>query len=188
MSPLEIASGIVMPKWRSPRPLPQLPAGMTPRAALERAVLLSLRRGRCLVSFSGGRDSSAVLAVAAAVARRESLPLPVPVTHRFPAAAQTDESEWQEEVVRHLGLDDWVRLEIAEELDALGPVATAAVRRHGVMWPGNAYFHVPIFEAATGGTVLTGIGGDEAFMPSSWSRQLDVLARRVRPRPRDVLR
>src|SRR5262249_39115635 len=147
-----------------------------------------LRRGPCLVSFSGGRDSSAVLAVATAVARREGLPLPVPITHRFPAAAMTDESRWQEEVVDHLGLEDWIRLEGANELDAVGPVATASLRRHGLLWPSNAYFHAPLFEAADGGTVMTGVGGDEAFVPSSWSRQLAVLSGRVRPHARDVLR
>ena len=58
----------------------------TPRAAFEAAILPGLRRSPCLVSFSGGRDSSAVLATATAVARREGLPLPVPITHRFPSA------------------------------------------------------------------------------------------------------
>jgi asparagine synthase (glutamine-hydrolysing) len=188
LRPLEIASGLVMPE-RGPLPeLPPLPAGITPRAALEAAILPALRRGPCLVSFSGGRDSSAVLATAAALARREGLPAPVPVTHRFPAAAETQESEWQEQVVSHLGLDDWVRIELAAELDAIGPVAVDVLERHGLLWPCNTYFHAPIFEAAAGGSVLTGIGGDEAFSASSWDRALAVLRGRVRPRPLDVPR
>ena len=186
LSPLEIASGLVLPERGR---LPQLPTpDADPRAALEAAILPALRRGPCLVSFSGGRDSSAVLAVAASLARREGLPVPVPVTHRFSTAAETEESEWQEQVVAHLDLDDWLRIELAAELDAVGPVATAVIERHGLLWPCNTYFHAPIFEAAAGGSVLTGIGGDEAFSASTWDRALAVLRGRVRPRPLDVPR
>ena len=168
--------------------LPRLAPGTAPRAELEAAILPALRRSPCLVSFSGGRDSSAVLAVAVAVARREGLQAPIPVTHRFPAAAGTDESAWQEKVITHLGLDDWLRVELSSELDAVGPVATSVMERHGLLWPCNTYFHDPIFEAASGGAVLTGIGGDEAFMGSPWDRAVSVLQGRVRPVPRDILR
>jgi asparagine synthetase B (glutamine-hydrolysing) len=188
LTPLGIAAGLVLAP-RGPLPaLPSPPPGTTPRAALERAILPALRRSPCLVSFSGGRDSSAVLAAAVAVARREGLPDPVPVTHRFPSASGTDEAAWQEQVVAHLGLDDWVRIELASELDAIGPVATAVIERHGLLWPCNTYFHEPIFEAAAGGSVLTGIGGDEALSDSSWARVRDVLHGRARPVPRDVRR
>jgi Asparagine synthase len=188
LTPLEIASGLVLER---PGKLPELPAiapGTTPRAALEAAIHPALGRSPCLVSFSGGRDSSAVLAAAVAVARRDGRPLPIPITHRFPAAAGTDESAWQELVVRHLGLDDWVRVELSSELDATGPVAASVIGRHGLLWPCNNYFHDPIFEAAAGGAVLTGIGGDEAFMGCSWDRAIAVLQGRVRPVPRDILR
>jgi asparagine synthase (glutamine-hydrolysing) len=129
-----------------------------------------------------------VLAVAAAVARREGLPPPVPITHRFPGASGTDESAWQELVVRHIGVDDWLRVEVGSELEAIGPVAASVIERHGILWPCNSYFHDPIFEAAAGGAVLTGIGGDEAFMGSGWDRAVAVLQGRARPVPRDVLR
>jgi asparagine synthetase B (glutamine-hydrolysing) len=188
LTPLEIASGIVLP---APEPLPALPElapGTTPRSALEAAILPALRRAPCLVSFSGGRDSSAVLATAVTLARRDGLPLPVPVTHRFPAAPGTEEDGWQEQVVAHLRLDDWLRIDPGAELDAVGPVATAVIERHGLLWPCNTYFHAPIFDAAAGGAVLTGIGGDEAFAASAWDRQLAVLGGRVRPQPRDLLR
>ena len=56
--------------------------GLTPLAALEEAILPALRRPPCLVSFSGGRDSSCVLAAATRAARREGLQPPVPVTLR----------------------------------------------------------------------------------------------------------
>jgi asparagine synthase (glutamine-hydrolysing) len=186
LAPLEIASGLVLER---PGALPELPrAAGTPRAALEAAVVPALLRSPCLVSFSGGRDSSAVLAIATSVARREGLPAPIPVTHRFPGAAGTDESAWQELVVGHLALDDWLRIDVGSELEAIGPVAAAVIERHGILWPCNSYFHAPIFEAAEGGAVLTGIGGDEALMGSSWDRAMAVLGGRVRPRPRDVLR
>ena len=66
LTPLEVALsapvGAVAEVVR-PRPLGSA------RAALERAVLPAVRSGRCHVLFSGGRDSSLVLAVATAVAR-----------------------------------------------------------------------------------------------------------------------
>ena len=129
-----------------------------------------------------------MLATAVAVARREGLPVPIPITHRFAAAAGADESEWQDTVVRHLGLDDWLRIELSSELDAVGPVAASVIERHGLLWPCNNYFHDPIFEAASGGAVLTGIGGDEAFVGCNWDRAIAVLQGRVRPVPRDILR
>jgi asparagine synthase (glutamine-hydrolysing) len=187
LSALEISCGLVLDPRRGRARLPGVRSPTTPRAALEQAVLPALQRSPCLVSFSGGRDSSAVLAVAAQVARREGLPLPVPATNRFPGASLTDESAWQERVVAHLGLRDWLRFERGGELDCVGPVARAALRRHGLLWPSNAHFHVPILEGASGGSVLTGVGGDEAFSPSRWSRIQAVLGRRVRPVPRDLL-
>jgi asparagine synthase (glutamine-hydrolysing) len=188
LTPLEIASGLVLERQVGLAELPSIGRDTTPRAALEAAILPALSRSPCLVSFSGGRDSSAVLAAAVVVARREGLPAPIPITHRFPAAAGTDESAWQESVVRHLGLDDWLRVELSSELDAIGPVAASVIERHGLLWPCNSYFHDPIFEAAAGGAVLTGIGGDEAFMGSSWDRAVAVLSGRIRPVPRDILR
>ncbi|HEU4975495.1 MAG TPA: asparagine synthase-related protein, partial [Baekduia sp.] len=187
LTPLEVAAGLVLDPRRRPRPLPRA-AGESPRAALEAVIRPALAHGPCLVSFSGGRDSSLVLAVAAAVARREGLPLPVPVTNRFPGAPATDESRWQEQVVGHLRLGDWVRLEHGDELDVVGPVARRVLRRHGLLWPCNAHFHVPIFERAAGGTVLTGVGGDEALSGSERGRALEVLRGRARPVPSDLRR
>jgi asparagine synthase (glutamine-hydrolysing) len=187
LSALELASGLVLEPERAPAAPALPPSGDTPRAALERAVLPALLRPPCVVSFSGGRDSSAVLAVAAHVARREGLAPPVPVTNRFVRPPRADESAWQEAVVAHLGLQDWTRLDHGDELDCVGPVATAMLRRHGLLWPCNAHFHVPLLEQARGGSLLTGIGGDEALSPSPLARPADVLRRRVRPEPRDAL-
>ena len=188
LTSLEVASGIVLGPGTSPPPQPPTDSGATPIAAFERAVREALERPPCLVSFSGGRDSSAVLAVAARVARREGLPLPIPATYRFPAVDLADEVDWQELVVAHLGLDDWFRTEVGAELDCVGPVATDVLRRHGLLWPFNAFFHVPLLEAARGGSLITGVGGDEVFGASRWARAAAVLTGKARPRPRDAMR
>ena len=124
-------------------------------------LLRALQHPPCLVSFSGGLDSSALLTVATAVARRAGLDDPVPATLVFPGSPESDEREWQEKVLGHLRLQDWVRLSFADELDAVGPVARRVLSRHGLLWPFNLHFHLPIVEAAAGGTVITGFGGDE---------------------------
>ena len=186
LTPLEVASGLVFGLTPT-HPVPMEVVG-EPIDAFERAILPALQRPPCIVSFSGGRDSSAVLAAAVRVARREGLPLPIPLTNRFPAVKDSHESDWQERVVAHLGLDDWLKPEFTDELDCVGPVATSVLRRHGLLWPFNAHFHVPHLEAAPGGSVLTGIGGDEILSSSSWARARVVLSGRARPQLRDVLR
>src|SRR5262245_48806678 len=108
--------------------------GPDPRAALESAVRRALLRAPCGVAFSGGRDSALVLAVAAHVARRDGLPEPVPITRRF-VAPEADEAEWQEDIIRHLGLAEWHRVELADELDVVGPIAAEHLREHGLVWP-----------------------------------------------------
>ena len=151
----------------------------------------ALRRPPCVVPFSGGRDSSAVLAVATQVARRDGLPLPLPVTVRFPQASRTDETVWQELVIAHLELPDWERMELGTangEFDLVGPLAARGLVRHGLLWPANAHFHVPLLEGASGGSLLSGIDGDALFGGWSWPRIGAVLARRVPPEPRDLLR
>ena len=195
LSLLEIATGVLLPdparartrtRNRRRRGLPEA-APMSPREALERAILPALLRPPCLVSFSGGRDSAAVLAVATALARREGLPAPIPATNVFPAADDSDETAWQELIVRHLGLSEWVRTHYGDELDLIGPYAERALKSHGLLWPANTHFHLPLLEAAPGGSLLTGIGGDELYLAARRLRAEMVLSRAVRPRPRDVL-
>jgi asparagine synthetase B (glutamine-hydrolysing) len=185
LAPLEVAVGYVLEPGERAL-LPAGPAG--PLVALEAAILPSLLRSPCLVSFSGGRDSSAVLAVATSVARRHGLEDPVPATIRGRSAPDADESEWQERVVRRLGLQNWQRFVVDDELDAVGPIARTALRRHGLLWPFNAHFHIPLLEAARGGSLLTGVGGDELFAGASSPRAAAVLAGRVRPGARDLRR
>jgi len=185
LSSLEIATGMVF--GARPGTLPE-PTGAPPLAAMEAAIRPALLRPPCVVSFSGGRDSSAVLAVATALARREGLPLPVPATNVFPDVGDTDEREWQERVVRHLGLSDWLRVQHTVELDLLGGHAQRLLRRHGLLWPFNVHFHAPLLELCAGGSLLTGVGGDELFGAAQRDRAAAVIARCVRPEPRDVLR
>jgi asparagine synthase (glutamine-hydrolysing) len=167
LTPLDIATGMPFGAPRRGAPLP------APAAGLDAAILPALRHGPCLVSFSGGRDSSAVLAAATALARREGLPLPVPATLRAPGAAASDEAHWQERVVQHLGIEDWIRIEVQDELDVIGPYARRVLRAHGLLWPCNVHFHLPLLEHARGGSLLTGVGGDELFAgaaATTWRR------------------
>jgi asparagine synthetase B (glutamine-hydrolysing) len=186
LTPLEVASGLIF-GFTPPEPLPAPLEAGTPVEALEKAILPALLRTPCVISFSGGRDSSTILAVAVRLARREGLELPVPATNRFPLAEGSDESSWQERVIVHLGLTEWLRLEFTDELDAVGPIAMRGLRKHGLLAPFNAHFHTPLFDEAFGGSLVTGIGGDEALGVQRWSRAAQVLAGKVKPRPRDVL-
>jgi hypothetical protein len=183
LTPYEVSTGIVLGQagekaLRRSRPL-------EPLAAFEAALLGPLRRPPCLVAFSGV-DSSAVLAVAAGVARREGLLDPVPATNRFPGAPQTAEDEWQERTVTSLGLKDWLRVEHGDELDLVGPEARTVLTGHGVLYPYNLHMFAALMRAAAGGSLVTGFAGDQIFTPAS--RVLGVLGRRVRPQRRDLLR
>ncbi len=126
------------------------------------------------VSFSGGRDSSAILALAAASARRVGAPLPIPVTLRF-SFPDADEQDWQEVVVRHLGLAEWIRIDIDDELDIVGETSTALIEKLGLCFPFNLSFVATCIKAAQGGILLTGLDGDTLF--DTWSmRGLSRLA------------
>lgn len=163
------------------------PTAASPREALSGAIADGLQRPPCLVSFSGGWDSSIVLALATRVARERGLPEPVPVTLRFPGVAAAEESHWQEMVVEHLGLTEWERVELHHELDVLGDISRQALLDHGLLWPPNAHFHVPIIVRARSGTLLTGMDGDGLLGGWRWHRAQAVLHGQRRPRPRDAL-
>ena len=157
-SPLEVATGWT---YGSDPATPRPDTNGTPRDALDDVIRSSLIDGPCYVSFSGGRDSSAVLAAATALARREGHALPVPVTRVYPDLPDTDESAWQRSVVDHLGLTDWVRLELRNgESDLLGDAARNALESRGVLWPPALQAHGVMFEHLREGSLLTGEGGD----------------------------
>ncbi|MEQ4302188.1 asparagine synthase-related protein [Plantactinospora sp. B6F1] len=149
--------------WAPPETAADPGRAVTPLGALERAVLPALRRPPCLVGFSGGPDSSLVLAVALRVARREGLPHPVPVTWRFSGVSPAGESRWQDRIVQALGIGDWQLLQADDDLDLVGPTAGRLLRRHGLRHPVNLHLHLPIVELAAGGAMLTGAGGDQVF-------------------------
>jgi asparagine synthase (glutamine-hydrolysing) len=167
---------------RLPSPPLREPIHAPPRAVLEKILLEALTSPPCIVAFSGGRDSSALLAEATRVARAHGLDDPIPHTTRFMHAERTEESEWQEIVIAHLGLGEWTRSEAADELDALGPLATEVLRRYGVHWPGNIHTFKLILRPAAGGSLVTGNGGDELF--GAWSGGRIALLRRARTLPR----
>jgi asparagine synthase (glutamine-hydrolysing) len=156
-------------------------------AAIDAALRPALLRPPCLLSFSGGRDSSALLAHAVDLARREGLEPPIPATLVIPGDSDADETEWQDTVLRHLGIIDRIRFRVGTELDCVGPVARDMLREHGLVWPFNTHMHVPIFAAAAGGTVVTGFGGDELGRSSEHARAAQVLARRRGPTRADLL-
>jgi asparagine synthetase B (glutamine-hydrolysing) len=160
MDELEVAGGWV--NGYDPVPLPPGPHE-SPRAVLDRLLLAHLDRSPCLVAFSGGRDSSVLLAAAVTLARREGLPQPVPITLSYPDAPDTDEARWQQAVLDHLGITDRIVLTVHDEHDPLGPVATPVLLRHGLVWPPNFAPTVRLMTMARGGVLLTGEGGDEAF-------------------------
>ena len=174
---LEIAGGTVTGAVPGLAPLTSALSAprLDPALALEAAVLPALRQPPCLVSFSGGLDSSLVLAVADAAARRNGLARPVPITFRFRDAPLAHEDEAQEAVIRAVGSPDWQRIEIGEELDLLGPIARTVLHEHGVLHPANAFLHAPLLDRARGGSLLTGIGGDQVL--GGWR----AIRRRRRP-------
>lgn len=166
LHPCEVATGF--PAGGGARePLPEVPAEHA-RKALERAIAEALQRSPCGVSFSGGRDSSAMLALAMTVSRREGLPPPAAITIRCSDAPGSDESTWQEYVVRETGVADWEIVTVDDELDFVGPLAQRTLHRHGLLAPANTYFHVPILRLLRGGTLITGIDGDVLLGGWKW--------------------
>lgn len=161
MSPMDIALGHLF--GQVDHVLEPTRSRQSPRQALEHAVLRAVSRPPCGVLFSGGRDSSSVLAIATHVARRHGLPDPIPMTLLYPDAASTDERAWQELVVRHLGLSDWERREYTDEMDVVGPFATRQLRRHGLLWIPYSHTATPFLELLPDGSLLDGNGGDEVL-------------------------
>jgi asparagine synthetase B (glutamine-hydrolysing) len=184
-TPLEVALGALLGTADAPS-LPSPGPDNTPREAFEAAILPALERTPCVVTFSGGRDSSAVLAVACDVARREGLPQPVPVTVRFADAPGTDEAQWQELLIERLGLSDWEVLEVDDDLDVVGPAAQKILLRHGVLYPPHCVLYAFLLEKARGGSLVTGFGGDQILEGSWRTRPIRVLRGLERPRLGDV--
>ena len=169
MTPFEVASGWLF--GEVPEALPGLrgapslaeTSGSSPVQVLESMLAPALARPPCVVAFSGGRDSSALLAVASRLAAREGLEPPVAATLRYPGEHEAHEEQWQELVVRHLGTSNWEKLPAGDSADLLGPVAAGELRRYGLLWPPAHYKDVPLCALAAGGTLVNGEGGDEVL-------------------------
>jgi Asparagine synthase len=179
LTDLEVASGIVCNTDRAwPRPST---TAEDPLGALDDVLLPLLERPPLVVAFSGGRDSSALLAAATRAARRSGLRPPVAMTARWSDDPDSDETAWQETVIRALGVADWQIFDPSDELDLLGAFACDALQRHGLFWPAPAYAFIPFLRAARGGTLVSGEGGDELFGWWPLARLRALLSNRHRP-------
>lgn len=145
------------------------------RAAIEDAVLAALKSPPCIVFFSGGRDSSVILAIAVDLARRLGLEEPIAVTNRYPGAPRSLEDDWQASVIRHLQFDRWVRIDRDGEHELLGEAAMKRIRKHGVLlpamwwaldWPREVAGQEGWQTGSLRGSMLAGLGGDELFLSS----------------------
>lgn len=180
LSDLEAHSGVIL----GPQPGAERRASTSrhpPAEALIRACAETLRLGPCVVAFSGGRDSSLVLAAMVAASRAHGLAMPTPVTLRFPGDPDSQESDHQEEVISALGIDRWRVIDCGEEMDLLGPRSTAIMTKLGHVWPANHYFMDPIAEAFPDATLVTGLEGDGLMGGWRWARATHPA------RPRDLL-
>lgn len=160
-----------------------------PRAALRAALLPALHRPPCVVAFSGGRDSSVLLAVASRIAAEEGLDRPVAHTFRYPGDPDAEESKWQEAAMAHLAerrlRPEWTRTEIVDELDLVGPVMEPLLRESGTpLYPPALAPTVVLTRIASGGSLVTGNFGDEVLgnhragvLRAVWRRRARGMAR-----------
>jgi asparagine synthase (glutamine-hydrolysing) len=128
-----------------------------------------------------------VLAVASRLAQEEHLTPPVPITLRFKDAPGTGEDDWQERLIARLRPPEWIRLEIDEQLDYVGPVAQSLLGRYGVVHPSALAMVAVQLEHARGGSLLTGVGGDAICGGWLRPRWAELAAGRAWPRPSDVV-
>ena len=184
LTELEVASGMVVGQG-SGRPLiPDHSAD--PVGVLRNQAREWLADTPCVVAFSGGRDSSALLAVLIDVARRDGLVEPIALTARWDDDAASDESAWQERVIAALGVRNWEIVRPGTDLDLLGTEATTALEQLGLMWPAPAYAFRPMMRQASGGVFLSGEGGDEAFGLWPYGRLWSTVRHRSLPKESDL--
>jgi asparagine synthase (glutamine-hydrolysing) len=179
LSPLE--SGLSFPFDLTSRGVAsKLPDDSLPaRLTLELIMLEAVCTHPCYVLFSGGRDSSAVLAVATHVARREGLPDPIPVTVIHEKSPHANEVSWQDMVLKHLSIKERVVLTFDGEQTLLSRVARSALARHGLVWPEAIQLHGAIYGRLDRGSVVSGEGGDQLIA----SRRITPVRTIMRQRP-----
>ena len=132
-------------------------------AGLDAVLREALARPPCGVMFSGGRDSSVLLAAATRLAHDEGFEPPVAITLRFPGNADADEAAWQQHVIDTVKPADWTVIEPGDDFDLLGAPARAALRAHGVRWPPMAHNAIGVLGHVRGGSLIDGEGGDEVL-------------------------
>jgi asparagine synthetase B (glutamine-hydrolysing) len=164
---IELATGLVTAMTDRPDLVAEcgrdLAPGSTARGVLEELMLRALERPPCVISFSGGRDSSSLLALGTHLAHREGLPMPVAFTFRYDNEAEADETPWQELVIRHVGVSDWEKAHVGTRNDVVGEVAQAFLLSHGLVYPPTIFNDTLPLMRASGGTHISGEGGDEIF-------------------------
>jgi len=104
------------------------------------------------------------------------------VTYRF-TAPETDERDFQESVVRHLGLREWITFDLGEDGDFLSPTTCSQLLAGGPMWPPAPLTRAGALRGLDGGLWLTGEGGDEVLGP----RRVSYAVRAARSPRRRVL-
>ncbi|MGC0142896.1 asparagine synthase-related protein [Pseudactinotalea sp. Z1732] len=176
----EISRNVVTGLQRR-RPFPRS-AARHPFEALKSTIERAADGRVVYVTFSGGRDSSGILAAAVSLAQERRIPAAVPFTYVYPGLDESDETEWQELVVKHLGVQDWMRLEVVDgENEYLGPRGSQSLLRRGLVFPAAAHLWADMFERTAGGLVLTGEGGDDVFLPKRASALVAGVRGRFRP-------
>jgi asparagine synthetase B (glutamine-hydrolysing) len=129
------------------------------------------------VEFSGGVDSTLVFAAAVRAARESDGPLPLPVTVLCRGIPEADETEWQDAVLRGLGISDRLVLTVDAELDLIEPRAMGLLERYGQVWPATTFPLSLVHEHVRGLRLLTGHGGDEVLGPRRLTPALIVAAK-----------
>lgn len=158
-------------------------ARVEPATALRDELLRALLRPPCVIAFSGGRDSSLLLAVATALAEEESIDKPIAHTLHYRDDPGAAEEEWQELVFTHLaelGLrPERTGTVVTGQLDIIGPLTAPVLRRHrGPVYPPALAPTILLTRLARGGCLVTGNLGDEvlashraAVLEAVWRRR-----------------
>lgn len=152
---------------------------LSARLTLESILIDALSDSPCYVLFSGGRDSSGLLAVATHVARHWALADPIPVTVVHADAPDANEASWQDMVLEHLRIRERIVLSFDGDQTLLSRIARSALARHGLVWPEAVQLHGAIYERLDPGSVLSGEGGDQVI----GSRRITPVRTALRHRP-----
>jgi asparagine synthetase B (glutamine-hydrolysing) len=153
------------------------------------ARLVDLLHRPAFVLFSGGVDSSFLLALATQLARRHGLEEPTAITYRYPNEHTRPDEQYQDALAESIGLRNWVVIE-RESAEVIGPDAERVIRILGDL-PGVATIsaHMAAIDVARqrpGSVIITGEGGDTtfSFQPASIPAALAQSAWRNVRRPR----